>query len=270
MTVDVIAVRIGIPCQIEPHESHSLAIVRRSEQFIDQIFIRIGRSIGEKGVEIDGRRRQSRKIEIKPSSERRFVGLWRRLQAFSLKPCEDETVDRISASGPVFKTRRLRPFRGDEGPMLLPPSPFIDPLPEQCNLLFCQLVPGFRRRHDNIRIFGRNASDQSRFRRIAWHNHAGFDKGSGFGVEAKSGHTLFVVGPMTGETVVRKDRTYLAVEIDLPDLLVILIIGLHSGERYHQSSHDHRQTEYEKLQPSLHVGPPAKEVLITMVVILQD
>ena len=56
MTVDVVAVRVGVARGVEPGHGHALAVARRLQQRVDAPLVRVGRPVGEKGVDVGGRR----------------------------------------------------------------------------------------------------------------------------------------------------------------------------------------------------------------------
>ena len=95
MAVDVVAVRVGVARGVEPGHGHALAVVRRLQQRVDALFVRVGRAVGEKGVDLGGRRRQARQVVGHAAQQRRLVGLGRRLQPFALQAREDEPIDRV-------------------------------------------------------------------------------------------------------------------------------------------------------------------------------
>ena len=64
MAVDVIAVRVGVAGGIEPRHRHPLAVVRRLEQRVDPLLVRVRRLVGEERVDLGRRRRQAGQVEV--------------------------------------------------------------------------------------------------------------------------------------------------------------------------------------------------------------
>ena len=75
-----------------------LAVARRREQAIDQLFIRIGRIIAYERLDFFRRRRQAGEVVRHAANERAAIGRRIRLQAGRGKPRVNEAVDRIACS----------------------------------------------------------------------------------------------------------------------------------------------------------------------------
>ena len=141
--VDVVAVRVGIAGGVEPVEGHPLAVVRRGQQAIDQLFVGIGTRVGQKGIDLGRRRRQAGQVERQPADQRCLVRLGRRLQSLALEPGQNEAIDRISRPAGIANFRQRRPHRGDKRPMHTVNGPFRDPALEQVLLHRRKLMAAF-------------------------------------------------------------------------------------------------------------------------------
>src|SRR5207248_2868142 len=128
---------------------------------------------------------------------------------FVFEAHQDEGVDRIGDPGGVLDRRR-RPILGwDERPMLAPLGAVLDPLPERRDLIGGELLAAVGGRHV---LLGAGAGDA--FGQLAVIEVAGDDGavsvvvglGGFFGVEAEVGFALFLVGAVTGVTVLGEDR----------------------------------------------------------------
>ncbi len=129
MTVDMVAVRVGVTSQIQPLHRHALAIPRRIQQSINLFLIRIARAIRKERVELRGSWRKAREIErqaAKQSGLRRFR---RRLQILTFQSRQYKLIDGISHPLLVFHFRQGRGLRRHIGPMHFPLRALIDPAP---------------------------------------------------------------------------------------------------------------------------------------------
>ena len=72
---------VGVADDVEPVPAPALAIPGRGQQAIDDPRERFGRSIGEEGVDLLGRRRQADQVERGPPDQRASVGRRRRVPA---------------------------------------------------------------------------------------------------------------------------------------------------------------------------------------------
>ena len=99
----VIAVRLTVMDYVEPMPRPALAIVRRSQQGIDQVFITPRIRIADERLDLLRRRRQAEQVEIKAANERSPFGFGGRREALFGQLGENECVDWIG---------RLRALRG--------------------------------------------------------------------------------------------------------------------------------------------------------------
>ncbi len=110
--VDRVAVRVGIAGGIEPVERHPLAEVRAGEQAVDELFVGIGRFVGDERFDLFGGGRQAGEVERKAADERAAIGFRRRLQFLGVEAREDEVIDFISRPGFVRKLRAVSALTG--------------------------------------------------------------------------------------------------------------------------------------------------------------
>ena len=67
-------VAVGVTGGVEPWQGHPLAVMRAGEQAVDEVFVGLGASVGDEGIDLLGRRRQSRQVEGHAPQERRPAG----------------------------------------------------------------------------------------------------------------------------------------------------------------------------------------------------
>jgi hypothetical protein len=111
--VEVEAVGVGVAREVEPRRGPAFAVVRRREQAVDGAFVRVGRAVGEEGVELCERRRQADQVERQAPQQRRAIGLGGRREAGALRTRGRERIDRRDVG-----SWRCRPHRGAVGPMM--------------------------------------------------------------------------------------------------------------------------------------------------------
>ena len=99
--------RVGVADDVEPVPAPPLAVPRRGQQAVDDSCERLGRLIGEEGIDLRGRRRQADQVERGPSEQRASVGRRGGCQPLFLESRQQKAVDR--RTGP--RTSRGRPGR---------------------------------------------------------------------------------------------------------------------------------------------------------------
>ena len=102
------AVGVGVAGAVEPVHRHSLAVMRRSQQAIDQGLVGVGTGVGEKRVDLLRRGRQPDQIEREPADQGGPLGLRRRREALGLEPGQHEPIDRVYNPGGVSYRWRAR------------------------------------------------------------------------------------------------------------------------------------------------------------------
>ncbi len=157
--VDVIAVRVGVAGRVEPGHGHALAVVRRTQQPIDLLFVRVRRLVRQKRVGLRWSRRQPGEIVGQPPQERLLVRLGRRLETLAFEPRQDESIDRVSHPRALDRGE-LRALWRDVRPVRIPFRAFVDPAAQKLDLLLGQAVPGVGRGHPILRIRFRDLLNQ--------------------------------------------------------------------------------------------------------------
>jgi hypothetical protein len=92
--VFVIAVRFAVVGDVEPVASPTLAVSRRGEQPVDEVFIGLGRGISGKGFHFSGGGRQSVQVVSQAADQGAPVGFGGRRESFVAQFREHERVDR--------------------------------------------------------------------------------------------------------------------------------------------------------------------------------
>jgi hypothetical protein len=118
--VDRVAVGVRVSGHVEPVPSPALAVVRRRQQPIDELFVRVAAHIGQKSIDVLDRRRQSEDVEARAAQERSLVGFRRRLQAGRLNPRQHKGVDSVSHPGRIPDRRRFHVRQRLKRPMVAP------------------------------------------------------------------------------------------------------------------------------------------------------
>jgi hypothetical protein len=96
----------------------TLAVPRRREQPVDELFVRQRVGVCDEVGDLLGRRREAGQVEVDPSNQRAPVGFVRRGDIGLLEASTDEGVDRALGNRCAAYCRQGRPQRGLEGPVL--------------------------------------------------------------------------------------------------------------------------------------------------------
>ena len=94
----------GVAGEIQPVPRPAFAIVRRSEQAVDHLFVRVGRFVGDEGVDFFGRGGSPIRSKLTRRSRVMRSAAAAGLQALASQFREDERVDRI---GVAWRSGRL-------------------------------------------------------------------------------------------------------------------------------------------------------------------
>src|SRR5207248_803667 len=97
--VVLVAVGFGKADHVEPVASPLLAVMRRSEQTLDQLLVGLRGLIVDEGVDFFGRRGQPEEVVGDSANEGRAIGLGGGLEALFAKARQYETVDRRTDPG---------------------------------------------------------------------------------------------------------------------------------------------------------------------------
>jgi hypothetical protein len=107
----VVSHGVGIAHQVEPVHRHALAEVRRSEQPVHQLFVRIRIGIVDKRVHLFRRGRQAGQVKAQPPDQRHAIRGGRHRQALPLQTGENETIHRAICRRIVRQRGRLSSLR---------------------------------------------------------------------------------------------------------------------------------------------------------------
>ena len=119
--VAFLSIAIGVANHVQPMPRPAFSVMRAGQQFIDQRLRRGSRVVREfldKRIDLFRRWRQPREIEIDPAHQLARVGAWRGRQLLSLKPGENETIDRRAPSAALCDRRQRRTSQRKVRPML--------------------------------------------------------------------------------------------------------------------------------------------------------
>ena len=214
--VDVIAVRVGIPCRVQPRHRHAFAIAWRLQELVDPLLVRVRRLVGQERVDCLEARRQPGQVVGEPSQQRGAVSLRGRLQSLALESRQDESIDRVAdpARLPGRDGRQLGTLRWHVRPVRIPLCPLVDPPAQQIDLFWREGMAGLGRRHSFVRIRIGDPLNEKAVRRVARNDDTLLCEGTVMGVEMELGFALVFVGTVTGEAIVGEDRQDVPVEAD--------------------------------------------------------
>ena len=101
-----VAGRVGVARDVEPVPRPTLAVARRCEEAIDELFKSVRRFVGDERIHFRGSRREADQIVGDAADECLPVGFRRGLEFFVGQLCEDETINRILDE--MLRVGRLR------------------------------------------------------------------------------------------------------------------------------------------------------------------
>ena len=216
-SVGLKAVAVGVAGEVHPVGGHPLAIPRAREEPVEELFVGIGRRVGEELLDLGGRGRQAGDVEGGAADERGPVGFGLRLEPTLREFGSHELVDRMVAS--FVAGRHVRLGRRHKRPVRLIRRSFGDPAPEELHLLIREAADlGIGRRHHAVGIVGDDAGHELAGGRIFRNDRprTALQLRDGLlgDVEPQAGLSVAAVGAVAGEAVVGKDRPDVAVERD--------------------------------------------------------
>ena len=94
--------RVGVAHQVEPVAAPALAVPRRREQAVDELFVGVGRLVVDELLHLLGRGRQAVQVEIGAAGEGAAVGFGSEVEFLLLELGEDEGVDGIADAAASF------------------------------------------------------------------------------------------------------------------------------------------------------------------------
>ena len=215
----MVAVGVGVAGEIKPPLRHALAESWRIQQAIDHPLERAGRAVRQKGIHLRRRRREAGEVQTHPPDQRVFVGLALGFEPLLFQAGEDEAIHGVPAPARVADLGQGGLLRHLEGPVPLELRATGNPTPQQVSLLLGNMLPGFRGRHDFLRVGGGDAAEQFRGVRLAGHERplAGLEllKRHIRHVQAQTAFDLGRVRAVAGKAFVRQDRADLRLKVGL-------------------------------------------------------
>jgi len=202
-----VAVAVGVTGDVEPMAGPALAVMGRSEEAFDELFVGVRPFVSDKIVHLLDGGREAGEVEAESANQSDAVGFGGWFEAFFFEASEDEVIDGIE--GPVFRfaeRRDVRDFRPDgrfEGPVVAfvfdfdgsaigPIGALIDPGAEEADLVCGEALAFFG--HDEIFLHARDGMDQQALGTFAGENRgAEFAalKSDLFVIETELGFLLF-------------------------------------------------------------------------------
>ena len=214
--VIVVAAGVAVAGEVEPRHGQALAEMRALEQPVHDFLESCRRAVFHKLIHLRDGRRQPRQVERHAADETRLFLLGRGRESFQFQPRVDEGVDGIRRAG---DRRHGRLFHRLKRPVPRPRRAFFHPTFEQLDLRGLERLVVLRRRHHVVLVLRGDAADQlALFQRPRHHRDlAGLPlaKRRVLHVEPQLGLALVRVRAVAGEAVLGKDRTDVAVEIEL-------------------------------------------------------
>ncbi len=144
--------RVAVAGRVEPVPRHLLAILRRIDQAVDELVVRLGRFVGDEAIDLGQRGGQAGQVEAHAANERGFVGFGRGVQPFFVEPGQDEAVDRVTGQLRTLHGRRGRMLRLEEGPVTVELGPLVDPPFDEVDLFRRDGLTRVGRRHAHVGI----------------------------------------------------------------------------------------------------------------------
>ena len=209
------AVAVGVAGEIHPVGGHPLAIPRACQEPVEELFVGIGRRVGQECLNLGGRGRQAGDVEGSAADQRGSVGFGLGLEPTLREFGSHEAVDRMVVS--LVAGRHVGLGCRHKRPVRLILCPFGDPTPEELHLLVREAADlSIGRRHHAVGIVGDDPRDELAGGRVFRNDRprAAFQLGDGLlgDVEPQAGLPIAAVGTVAGEAVFGKDRPDVAVE----------------------------------------------------------
>ena len=216
--IDMVAMRVGVARRIKPVTRLVLAVSRRVEQTVHQLFVGVLIPIGKERVHFLRCWGQACQVIGHPANQRGPVGFRGGFQPFLFQTRENEIINLIARPFLVLHRGQRRAFGFDESPVALPIRSFRDPTAQRINLRGRQRLAAFRRRHHVVFVLRGNARDQFALFRVAGHDGqvARFKRLERvvFPVESEFGFALLLIRTMAGKALVGENRPDVPVEIN--------------------------------------------------------
>ena len=211
-TIGVKDARVSIARGVHPGQGHSLSVMGRGQHAVDHTLVGFGALVGEEGVKLLDRGRESPEVEADPADEHLSAGFGSRLEVFAFEVGQHEVVDRIFRPGRFPGRRKLRLPRCYICPVALPGGTALDPGADFLDLFRRQLLVGVRGRHDFFFILRVDAQPGLVLGKVFLSEDPG---DALLLVKAQPGLPVLLVGSVTEKTIGGEDGTNVAVEADL-------------------------------------------------------
>ena len=207
------SIRVCISRQVEPVPCPSFAKTWRRQESVNLGLIIPG---FQKSLQIFRRRREPDQIQRKPSQKVSRRGPFREPKTLRLQSAKQICIHRIIHSRSILHLGNPPPNWSHPSPVFLVLRPGCDPLFQKL-LLFpgeCSFgIPGW---HQLIRIIGMNPCNHFALVRLPRHHRLGKLPafiGTLESIETQSPFTRLLIRPMAMKTVLRQNRTDLAIKI---------------------------------------------------------
>ena len=142
----LVAHRVRVARQVQPHAGPPLAVRRGIQETVHKVRVGFWGRVGSKRVSLLRGRRQACQVQRKPADQCVAVSLAGGAQAFAVQPRQDEAVDGVAGPARVRDLRRAGSDRRVERPVALVRRSRINPGGQRLNLAFRQALPGRRHR----------------------------------------------------------------------------------------------------------------------------
>jgi hypothetical protein len=178
--IALVAVAVGISCQIQPMPCPALTIVTRGEESLQQLLISIRILVGDKRIDLFDRRRKANQIQAHSPDQPGPVCFWRGLKAFFLQAGKNEQVDRVASPRLVLHFWKRGSNGRDIGPVLLlrfgggyeilrPGSTIVNPAANEADLFIGQRVASHR--HPLAFDLSTDHLDEQALGALSWKDH---------------------------------------------------------------------------------------------------
>jgi hypothetical protein len=112
-----ISVGVGIAGQVEPVPAPTLTVMRRSEEPVDNLVVRVVAGVFDECIDFFWRWGKTGKIEAQPPNESDAISFRRGGKSLCFQPCEDEVINRVARPGRVGHKRQVGSLRLDVCPV---------------------------------------------------------------------------------------------------------------------------------------------------------
>ena len=207
IVVVVKAVGVAVTRRIEPIPRAVLAVLRRGQQPVDHLRVRIGGRIGDERRHVFRARGQARQVQRHAPDQRAAIGFGIRRESGRFHLREDKSIDGRARPLPIGDGRQVWTHGRDKCPVLLPFRALLDPAPERFLLRVAQRLVTVLRRHPPRRARFRDPLVEQALTGLARHDwRAARSRRQRVSVQVESQVSLARggVGTVAQETVVER------------------------------------------------------------------